>query len=309
MTDAHGGRNPGAPFDPGWVAAARADEAAATRAEARARGAASALPANTRRARLLAAIACLDLTTLAGDDSRRRVAELCARARAPLPETLLARLGLTAGGARVAAVCVYPALVGPARTALAGSGIPVAAVAGGFPAGQLPLELKLGEIRWVVAAGAAEVDAVIARAPVLDDGWAALYHEVRAFKTAAGAARLKVILATGELGDLTRVARASRTCLLAGADFLKTSTGKEAVNATLPVGATMLAAIRDYATSYGYEAGFKPAGGICATADALAWQALVVAALGAGALAPARFRIGASGLLAELARELGGGLG
>jgi deoxyribose-phosphate aldolase len=180
----------------------------------------------------------------------------------------------------------------------------VAAVAGGFPAGQLPLGLKVAEVAWVVAAGAAEVDAVIARGPALADDWAALYHEVRAMKAAAGAATLKVILATGELGDLERVARASRTCLLAGADFLKTSTGKEAVNATLPAGAVMLRALRDHAARHGHMAGFKAAGGIRGADEVLTWQALVAGLLGAEALAPARFRIGASGALANITRTL-----
>jgi deoxyribose-phosphate aldolase len=297
-------RNPGAPFDAAWVAAAGADEGAAARQAEAARATADALPGPARQARLIAAIGCLDLTTLAGDDTPARVAALCATARAPLPTATLARLGRAEDAPQVAAVCVYPALVPAARAALAGTDIAVAAVAGGFPAGQLPLALKVAEIEWVVAAGADEVDVVIARGPALADDWAALYHEVRAFKAAAGAATLKVILATGELGDLDRVARASRACLLAGADFLKTSTGKETVNATLPVGAAMLNAIGDFAARHGHVAGFKPAGGIRNTGDVLAWQALVAQRLGAAALAPDRFRIGASGVMADIAQSL-----
>ncbi len=298
--------NPGAPFDPAWIAAARPDsEAVARHAASLARP--QSLAPDEEAGRLLGAVRCLDLTTLAGDDTPGRVAALCATARQPLAPAVLEVLAprIASGGSlAVAAVCVYPALVPTAVSALAGSPIPVAAVAGGFPAGQLPLPLKVGEIEWVVAAGATEVDAVISRALALQDDWRALYNEVRAFKAACGQATLKVILATGELGDLRRVARASRTCLLAGADFIKTSTGKETVNATLPVGLVMAQAIADYGADAGYLAGIKPAGGIRHALDTLAWQDLVRTTLGPAWLDPTRFRLGASSVLASISRRL-----
>src|SRR5579884_1458119 len=249
---------------------------------------------------LLRAITCLDLTTLQGDDTPTNVRRLCAKARQPLrPDLVAARLGI-----RVGAVCVYPMLVPVAAEALAGSGIPVAAVAAGFPAGLTPLPQRLEEIRAARAAGAREIDVVITRAHALAGHWEALYDEVRACRAAAGDAVLKVILATGELATLTTVARASQVAMMAGADFIKTSTGKEATNATLPVGVVMARQIRDYAERTGYAVGFKAAGGIRTAKQALEWLILMKEELGDEWLRAARFRIGASSLLTDVERQL-----
>ncbi len=253
---------------------------------------------------LVKALQLIDLTTLAGDDTPGRVQRLCAKARQPLRADLLDALGLAADPPRVGAVCVYPALVVPAVRALAGSGIPVASVAAGFPAGQTAPALRLEEIRLAVADGAAEVDIVIARALVLLQDWQTLYAEIRAMRAACGPAHLKVILATGDLGPLRNVYRASMVAMMAGADFIKTSTGKEEVNATLPVSLVMLRAIRDYAALTGSKVGFKPAGGLRTTTDALNWMILMKEELGRDWLEPDLFRIGASGLLGDIERQL-----
>jgi deoxyribose-phosphate aldolase len=201
-------------------------------------------------------------------------------------------------------VCVYHALVETAVEALEGSGIPVAAVSTGFPAGLAPFEQRVQEIRASLAAGAEEIDVVITRGHALTGDWPALYEEVRAFREACGDAHLKTILATGELGTLTNVARASRVCLMAGADFIKTSTGKESVNATLPVGLVMVRAIRDYRDRIGFVAGLKPAGGIRAARQALEWLILMKEELGEAWTRPDRFRFGASSLLGDIERQL-----
>ncbi len=252
----------------------------------------------------LKAITLMDLTTLSGDDTPGRVRQLCAKARMPVRPDLLAALGMPANRVKVAAVCVYHAMVEVAVTALEGSGIPVAAVSAGFPHGLSPLEQRLGEIQASVDAGAREIDVVIRRSHVLTGQWPALWDEVRAFREACGSAHLKVILATGELGTLTNVARASLVCMMAGADFVKTSTGKESVNATLPVGLTMARAVRAYAERSGYAVGFKPAGGIRTARDALLWMVLMKEELGHSWLQPDRFRFGASSLLSDLERQL-----
>lgn len=297
------GRNPGAPFDRDWVTAPRANTSALRR-RAATLGTRRTVKGPWQVAWLLRAVTCLDLTTLAGDDTPGRVARLCAKARQPLRHAVLAAHGMDDLELRVGAVCVYPAMVPPAVRALEGSGIPVCSVATGFPAGQVPLSVKLAEIAWVVEAGAAEVDIVISRGLVLTGDWEALYDEVRAFKAACGPARMKAILGTGDLATLRQVAQASRVCLLAGADFIKTSTGKEPVNATLPVGLVMARAIRDYQARTGQGAGFKPAGGIQSAKDVLAWQILMREELGAPWLRPDRFRIGASSALADIERQL-----
>jgi deoxyribose-phosphate aldolase len=253
---------------------------------------------------LLRAITCLDLTTLSGDDTPGNVRWLCAKARQPARTDLLEALGVADAGLRVGAVCVYHNLVPVAVEALAGSGIPVAAVSTGFPAGQNPFPQKLEEIEASVRAGAKEIDIVISRAHVLTGNWQALYDEVRAFREACGAAHMKTILATGELGTLTQVARASQVCLMAGADFIKTSTGKESVNATLPVGLVMVRAIRDYYEASGYWVGFKPAGGIRTAKQALDWLILMYEELGERWTQPDLVRIGASGLLTDIERQL-----
>ena len=218
---------------------------------------------------LVKALTCIDLTTLAGDDTPGRVRRLCAKARRPLSEALLAALDLAGEPPTVGAVCVYPTMVGHAVKALSGSGIPVASVATGFPAGLTPLPLRLAEIRYAVEEGAGEIDIVITRAHVLNRDWQALYDEVRAMREACGPAHLKAILGTGDLKTLRNVYAASMVAMMAGADFIKTSTGKEDVNATMPVSLVMLRAIRDYAAETGFDIGFKPAGGLRAAKDAI----------------------------------------
>jgi len=253
---------------------------------------------------LLRAITCLDLTTLAGDDTPGTVQRLAAKARQPVRHDLLAQLGVAHLGLHVGAVCVYHNLIAPTRAALAGSGIPVAAVSTGFPAGQIALAQKLDQVRASVEAGAAEIDIVISRAHVLTGNWQALYDEIRAFREACSTAHLKTILATGELGTLRNVARASWVAMMAGADFIKTSTGKENVNATLPVGLVMVRAIRAYYEATGQVVGFKPAGGIRTAKQALDWLILLKEELGDAWLTAERFRIGASGLLTDIERQL-----
>ncbi|MDO5630675.1 MAG: deoxyribose-phosphate aldolase [Paracoccus sp. (in: a-proteobacteria)] len=251
---------------------------------------------------LLNAVRCIDLTTLSGDDTPDRVTRLCAKARQPIAADLLAAMGvddLTTG-----AVCVYPTMVAPAKAALAGSAIPVASVATGFPAGLMPLDLRLAEIRYAVDQGADEIDIVITRAHVLRGEWAALYDELRAMREACGAARTKAILATGDLKSLENVARASHIAMQAGADWIKTSTGKEGVNATLPVSLVMARAIRDYHAQTGHRVGFKPAGGLRTAKDALNWQVLMFEELGRDWLSPGLFRIGASSLLGDIERQI-----
>jgi deoxyribose-phosphate aldolase len=253
---------------------------------------------------LLRAITCLDLTTLQGDDTPGNVRRLCAKARQPVRGDLLDAMGAQDLGIRVGAVCVYHALVPTAVTELEGSGIPVAAVSAGFPSGLNPFAQRLEEIRASVAAGADEIDVVITRAHALTGQWDALYDEVRAFREACGAAPLKVILATGELATLTTVARASLVAMMAGADFIKTSTGKESVNATLPVGLVMTRMIREYHDATRAVVGFKPAGGIRTAKQALDWLILIKEELGNAWLSETRFRIGASALLTDIERQL-----
>ncbi len=252
---------------------------------------------------LLRAITCIDLTTLAGDDTDGNVARLCAKARQPVREDILQALGMeqpiTTG-----AVCVYHNLIPAALKSLKGSNIPVAVVSTGFPAGQITSEQKISEIKASVAAGAKEIDIVISRAMVLTGNWEALYNEVKAFRAACGDAHLKTILATGELATLTNVAKASQICMMAGADFIKTSTGKESVNATLPVSLVMVRAIRDYYERTGFKVGFKPAGGISKAKDAITWLILIKEELGDEWLNNQLFRFGASSLLGDIERQL-----
>jgi deoxyribose-phosphate aldolase len=253
---------------------------------------------------LLRAITCLDLTTLSGDDTPGTVERLCAKARRPLREDLAEALGVGSLDIKVGAVCVYHAFVPTAVRALEGSGIPVAAVSAGFPAGLSPLAQRVNEIRASVEAGAREIDIVITRAHVLLGRWDALYDEVRAFREACGDAHMKAILATGELATLSNVARASQVAMMAGADFIKTSTGKESANATLPVGLVMARMIRAYEAETGYAVGLKPAGGIRSAKSALEWLIMIKEELGDRWLSPSLFRIGASGLLTDIERQL-----
>jgi deoxyribose-phosphate aldolase len=253
---------------------------------------------------LLRAIACMDLTTLSGDDSADRVKRLCAKARKPLQAHLVKALGIEDLHLHTGAVCVYHLFVETAVKALEGTGIPVAAVSTGFPAGLAPLETRVEEIRRSVEAGAAEIDIVITRAHVFNGEWNALYDEVAAFKDACRQAHMKAILGTGDLLTLRNVARASWVAMMAGADFIKTSTGKEAVNATLPVSLVMVRAIREYAERTGMSVGYKPAGGIKTAKQSLDWLALMKDELGRPWLEPTLFRFGASSMLADIERQL-----
>ncbi|MGN6582584.1 MAG: deoxyribose-phosphate aldolase [Rhizobiaceae bacterium] len=253
---------------------------------------------------LVNAISCIDLTTLSGDDTAERVRRLCAKARHPLAPHIIKGLGIADMGLTTGAVCVYPTMVPHAVRALRGSRIPVASVATGFPAGLMPLPLRLEEIRYAVGEGADEIDIVITREHVLNGNWNALYDEIAAMREACGAAHLKTILATGDLKTLRNVYSASMVAMQAGADFIKTSTGKEGVNATLPVGLVMVRALRDYGEATGYRIGFKPAGGMRTAKDALNWQFLMKEELGNDWLSPDLFRLGASSMLADIERQL-----
>jgi deoxyribose-phosphate aldolase len=253
---------------------------------------------------LLRAITLMDLTTLAGDDTPGNVRRLCAKARHPVRDDLLDALGVDDLGITVGAVCVYHAFVPTAVEALRGTEIPVAAVSAGFPAGLSPMEQRIEEIRASVGAGAREIDIVVTRAHVLTGNWQALYDEVKAFRAACGDAHLKAILATGELGTLNNVARASIVAMQAGADFIKTSTGKEGVNATLPFALVMTRTIREYYERSGFAVGFKPAGGIRAAKGALEFMYLMKEELGDRWLRPDLFRFGASSLLTDIERQL-----
>jgi len=253
---------------------------------------------------LLKAVTCIDLTTLNGDDTEARVRRLCAKAAQPVRADILNALGMGSRQIHTGAVCVYHRFVATAVDALQGTGIPVAAVSTGFPAGLSPHSTKLAEIEASVADGAQEIDIVITREHVLTGNWQALYDEMRDFRAACGDAHVKAILATGDLKTLRNVAKASMICMMAGADFIKTSTGKEGVNATLPVSLVMLRAIREYHALTGYRIGYKPAGGVSKAKDVLNYLAVMKEALGNDWLTPDLFRIGASSLLADIERQL-----
>jgi deoxyribose-phosphate aldolase len=294
-------RNPGMELDLDWVAAVQANTSAIERRAATLPGRRT-VKKEWQAAWLCKAVSLIDLTTLSGDDTEGRVRRLCAKAKQPVRADLLQALGME--GLTVGAVCVYHEMVATAVAALKGLGIPVAAVSTGFPAGLSPYRLRVAEIGESVAAGASEIDVVISRRHVLTGNWQALYDEVREFREACGAAHLKTILATGELGTLRNVGRASLVCMMAGADFIKTSTGKEAVNATLPVSLTMIRAIRDYHERTGFRVGYKPAGGISKAKDALVYLTLMKDELGDRWLMPDLFRFGASSLLGDIERQL-----
>ena len=294
-------RNPGMVLDLDWVANVKANTSAIERRAATISGRRS-VKKDFQAAWLLKAVSLIDLTTLSGDDTPGRVQRLCAKARHPVRAELLEALGVT--NLTTGAVCVYHAMVETAVRALEGTTIPVAAVSTGFPAGLSPYHLRIAEIGESVKAGAKEIDIVISRRHVLTQNWQALYDETQEMRAACGNAHMKTILATGELGTLRNVARASLVCMMAGADFIKTSTGKETVNATLPVTLTMLRAIRDYDDRTGVKVGYKPAGGIAKAKDALVYLALVKDELGLPWLQPDRFRFGASSLLGDIERQL-----
>jgi len=294
-------RNPGMPLDLNWVLNAQANTSAIERRAATI-GTRRSVKKAHQAAWLLRAITCIDLTTLSGDDTARRVERLCAKARQPVAPALLDALGM--GPITTGAVCVYHEMIAPALAALAGTNIPVAAVSTGFPAGLSPLALRIKEIEMSVAADAREIDIVISRRHVLSGDWQALYAEMQAFRAACREAHVKAILATGELGSLRNVARASLVCMMAGADFIKTSTGKESVNATLPVSLVMIRAIRDYYDRTGIRVGYKPAGGISKAKDAVTYLSLIKEELGDRWLRPDLFRFGASSLLNDIERQL-----
>jgi deoxyribose-phosphate aldolase len=297
-------RNPGMPLDLDWVMGAHVNRSAVERRVA-------TLPARRsikkewQAAWLLRAVTCLDLTTLSGDDTPGRVRRLCAKARQPVRPDMLAALGFAGRVVTVGAVCVYPNRVRDAVEALKGTDIPVASVATGFPAGQTPLPQRIAEIEQAIESGAREIDVVISRAHVLTGSWRELYDEVRQFRQTCGeAAHMKTILATGDLATLKQVYQASLVAMMAGSDFIKTSTGFERRNASLEYGLVMLRAIREYQDRTGYKIGFKPAGGIRTAKQTLAWQTLMKEELGDEWLLPDLFRIGASGLLTDLERQL-----
>jgi deoxyribose-phosphate aldolase len=296
-------RNLGMPLDLDWVKSLQVNKSAVER-RAATLGTRRSVKKDHQAAWLLKAISCTDLTTLSGDDTEGRVLRLCAKARRPVREDILDALGVADLELSVGAVCVYHAMVKAAVGALRGSKVPVAAVSAGFPAGLSPVGQRLGEIHASVAAGAQEIDIVVTRAHVLTGDWTALYGEVAAFRAACGEAHMKAILATGELGTLRNVARASAVAMMAGADFIKTSTGKESENATLPVSLVMVRMIRDYHERTGYKVGFKPAGGIKTAKQALEWLILMKEELGREWMEPELFRFGASSLLGDIERQL-----
>ncbi len=297
----HLARNTGCDLDLDWVASVQVNTSAIERRAATLPGRRS-VKKNYQAAWLLKAVSVIDLTTLSGDDTPGRVRRLCAKAANPVRREILDALGvekLTTG-----AVCVYHDMIETAVEALVGTGIPVAAVSTGFPAGLSPFHLRVAEIKESVKAGAEEIDIVISRRHVLTGNWQALYDEMREFRAACGDAHVKAILATGELQTLRNVARASLICMMAGADFIKTSTGKEPVNATLPVTLTMIRAIRDYQERTGFKVGYKPAGGISKAKDSLTYLAMIKDELGNRWLQPDLFRFGASSLLGDIERQL-----
>src|SRR5215831_10488160 len=295
--------NRGIPLNLDWIDAVRVNTSAVER-RAQTLVTRRTVKKEWQAAWLLRAVTCMDLTTLSGNDTDERVRRLCAKARQPIQQELVQKLGVESLNIKVAAVCVYHTFVETARRALEGSGIHVAAVSTGFPAGLSPLAGRVNEIRRSVEAGADEIDVVITRAHVFGGRWQALYDEVAAFKQACGAAHMKVILGTGDLLTLRNVARASCVAMMAGADFIKTSTGKEPTNATLPVGLVMVRAIREYAQQTGMAVGFKPAGGIRTAKQSLDWLAMIKEELGSSWLRAEMFRFGASGLLGDIERQL-----
>ncbi len=295
--------NPGTPLHLDWLDTIRINQSAVER-RTESLKARRSLKKAWQAAWLLKAVSCIDLTTLHGDDTPGRVRRLCAKALQPVRRDILVDLGLADMKLTTGAVCVYHSMVETAVAALEGSGVPVAAVSTGFPACMSPLDTRLQEIRASVAAGAREIDIVVTRHFVLTGNWPALYDEVCAYREACGTAHMKTIISTGQLGTLNNVARASMVCMMAGADFIKTSTGMEAVNATLPFSLVMIRTLREYCAETGAVVGFKPAGGISTAKDALQYLVLIKEELGDAWLDPDRFRFGASSLLGDIERQL-----
>jgi deoxyribose-phosphate aldolase len=295
--------NRGMPLNLEWVKQVRVNTSAVER-RAQTHVTRRTVKKEWQAAWLLRAITCMDLTTLSGDDTEERVRRLCAKAKQPIQPELAKRLGVEELDIKVAAVCVYHRFAETALRALEGSGVRVAAVSTGFPAGLSPLEERIAEVRRSAEAGVQEIDTVITRAHVFGGRWQALYDEIAEFKRSCGSAHMKVILGTGDLLTLRNVARASLVAMMAGADFIKTSTGKEATNATLPVSLVMTRAIREFAQETGMAVGFKPAGGIRTAKQSLDWLALMKEELGDSWLKAELFRFGASGMLADIERQL-----
>nr|XP_046191498.1 deoxyribose-phosphate aldolase-like [Oncorhynchus gorbuscha]XP_046191500.1 deoxyribose-phosphate aldolase-like [Oncorhynchus gorbuscha]XP_046193930.1 deoxyribose-phosphate aldolase-like [Oncorhynchus gorbuscha] len=298
-------RNPGMPLDLEWVSKVRVNTQAVLKRAQQIQG----RNKNTKQwqaAWLLRAVTCIDLTTLAGDDTPGNVHRLCMKATQPVRYDLLKSMDMQDKGVTTAAVCVYPSRVADAVKSLkaANSSLPVASVATGFPAGQTSLKTRLEEVRMAVEDGAMEIDIVINRTLALTGQWEAMYEEVCQFREACGEAHMKSILAIGELGTYTNVYKASLVAMMAGSDFIKTSTGKESVNATYPVAIVMVRAIRDYFLKTGHKVGFKPAGGIRTAKESLVWLTLMKEELGDEWLSPRLFRLGASSLLADIERQI-----
>lgn len=297
------GRNPIAAFDQDLIDAVRVNRSAAERRVATLPGRRT-VKKQWQAAWLVKAVQCIDLTTLAGDDTPGRVHRLCAKARQPVRQDLLEAMGIGDRRITTGAVCVYHEMIAPAVEALKGTNIPVAAVSTGFPAGLTPFDLRVKEVEASVAAGAQEIDIVLNRSHVLTGNYCAVYDEVKAFREACGRAHLKTIIGAGDLGTLINVGKASMACMMAGADFIKTSTGKESVNATLPFALVMARMIRWWKELTGYKVGFKPAGGISSAKEVMNYQFVMKEELGADWLQPNLFRIGASSLLTDIERQL-----
>ncbi|UTW58247.1 deoxyribose-phosphate aldolase [Kordiimonas sp. SCSIO 12603] len=295
--------NRGTAFHAEWLEGIRVNKSAVERRTSTI-GTRRSVKKDSQIAYMLKAISCIDLTTLAGDDTLGRVKRLAQKAASPVRHDIMEALGVGDMRITTGAVCVYHEMVPEAVAGLKGSGVPVAAVSTGFPAGLAPMETRLEEIRRSVEAGAGEIDIVVTRAHVLTGNWQALYDEVKAFKEACGPALMKTILATGEHGNLTQVGKASMVAMMAGSDFIKTSTGMEGVNATLPVSLVMIRQIRDFYERTGQKVGYKPAGGIKTAKDAVTYLTLIKEELGRDWLEPELFRFGASSLLGDLERQL-----
>ncbi len=296
-------RNEGTVLDLNWINSIRVNKSAVER-RASSLTKRRSVKKDWQIAWLLKAVTCIDLTTLSGDDTEGKIKRLCTKAKVPIRKEILEKLSINSKSFHTGAVCVYPEFISEASEEVKGAGIPVAAVSTGFPAGHIPFDLKLKDIEYCVANGADEIDIVINRKLVLQGKWKELYEEVSAFRIACGDAHMKTILATGELGTLRNVAKASVVCMMAGADFIKTSTGKETENATLPVSLVMVRMIREFYKKTGYKVGFKPAGGIKTAKQSIQWLILIKEELGDEWLTPKLFRFGASSLLADIERQL-----
>jgi deoxyribose-phosphate aldolase len=296
-------RNDGIPFDASLFEEINVNRSAVERRASTLSGRRS-VKKQWQAAWLLKALSCIDLTTLAGDDTPSNVQRLCAKAKSPVRLDILEAMGMQDENIHVGAVCVYHNFIKEAVKGLQGSSIPVAAVSTGFPAGNIPLKERIKQIEISVAAGAKEIDIVVSRDLIIQSDWKTLYNEVSACRKACGDAHMKTILATGEISTYTKVAKASWVSMMAGSDFIKTSTGKEPVNATLPVSLVMIRAIREYYELTGYKVGFKPAGGISKAKQAVNWLVLIKEELGNDWLTPDLFRFGASSLLGDIERQL-----